>query len=100
MTYISPASGRSKALRRHRALWRAATIITMLAIVASSAWLGREPLLRGVPLLQENLGWLGCDPIDREPGFSLHPRPFWVRFRLHGRFHPYHLMLGYRALRR
>src|SRR5262249_61281288 len=60
MTYISRASGRSKALRRHRALWRAATIITMLAIVASSAWLGREPLLRGVASL-----WIVSDPVTR-----------------------------------
>jgi uncharacterized SAM-binding protein YcdF (DUF218 family) len=61
MTYISAASGQSKALRRHRALWRAATIITMLmAIVAISAWLGRETLLRGAASL-----WIISDPVTR-----------------------------------
>ena len=60
MTYISRASGRSKALRRHRALWRAATIITMLATVGISAWLGREPLLRGAASL-----WIVSDPVTR-----------------------------------
>jgi len=84
MTYISRASGRSKALRRHRALWRAVTIITMLAIVASSAWLGREPLLRGVASL-----WIVSDPVTRADaivvlGGNYYERPL-VAADLYGR---------------
>jgi len=60
MTHLSPVCGRSKALQRHRAFWRAATIITMLATVGISAWLGREPLLRGAASL-----WIVSDPVTR-----------------------------------
>src|SRR5262249_62358703 len=60
MTHLSPVCGRSKALQRHRAFWRAATIITMLATIGISAWLGREPLLRGAASL-----WIVSDPVTR-----------------------------------
>jgi uncharacterized SAM-binding protein YcdF (DUF218 family) len=60
MTHPSPVCGRSKALQRHRAFWRAATIITMLATIGISAWLGREPLLRGAASL-----WIVSDPVTR-----------------------------------
>jgi len=74
MTYISRASGRSKALRRHRALWRAATIITMLATVGISAWLGREPLLQGAASL-----WIVSDPVTRADAIVVLGGNFWVR---------------------
>jgi hypothetical protein len=74
MTYISRASGRNKALRWHRALWRAATIITMLAIVAISAWLGREPLLRGAASL-----WIVSDPVTHADAIVVLGGNYYVR---------------------
>jgi hypothetical protein len=78
------ASGRSKALRRHHALWRPATIIGILASVAIAAWLGREPLLRGAAYL-----WIVSDPVTRADaivvlGGNFHVRPL-VAADLYGR---------------
>ena len=75
MTHVSHASDRSKALRRHHALWRPATIIAMLASVAIAAWLGREPLLRCAASL-----WIVSDPVTRADaivilGGNFHVRP-------------------------
>ena len=74
MTHLSPVCGRSKALQRHRAFWRAATIITMLATVGISAWLGREPLLRGAASL-----WIVSDPVTRADAIVVLGGNFWVR---------------------
>jgi uncharacterized SAM-binding protein YcdF (DUF218 family) len=84
MTHVSHASGWSKALRRHHALWRPATIIGMLASVAIAAWLGREPLLRGAAYL-----WIVSDPVTRADaivvlGGNVHVRPL-VAADLYGR---------------
>jgi len=75
MIYLFHTFGRSKALRRHHALRRPATIIAILASVAIAAWLGRGPLLRCAASL-----WIVSDPISRADaivilGGNFHVRP-------------------------
>jgi uncharacterized SAM-binding protein YcdF (DUF218 family) len=74
MSRLSRAPRRIKTLRWHRPLWLLATFIPVLATLALSAWLGREPLLRGAAYL-----WIVSDPVTRADAIVVLGGNFLVR---------------------